>query len=200
MRELLGLELVRLLQRRPQEARRDSFETLCVIANPEAAAANRRYISIDLNRCFSTDALVAGLLGSSSGRNVERERAREIDALLGPKGDDVPRCDMCLDVHTTTSAMGTCLMMAREDSLAVELAAYLQRRLPAVRLVFWAGSREETATLPTSARSGMTVEVGALPQGVCRAEHFQATRRRLSKKWRWDGVHACGCGCGWLGG
>ena len=128
--------------------------------------------------------------------------------MMGPKASEAPSCDLCLDVHTTTSKMGTCLMMAREDDLAVrsttawlglglgcrgrfarphltpasthplthpsppspplspqiELAAHLQRRLPAIRIVFWAKQRDEQPTLPTVARSGMTVEVGYLPQ------------------------------------
>ncbi len=172
--ELLGIKLVGMLQQRPEEARRKSFETVCVLANPEAIAVSQRYVSVDLNRCFTSEALD----GDPDACSVEETRARELDAMLGPKWSESPQCDLCLDVHTTTSAVGTCLMMAREDSLAVELAAHLQRRWPAIRIVFWAKSREETGTLPTLARSGMTVEVGALPQGVCTWRHFEETRRR----------------------
>jgi len=155
--ELLGIELVRLLQRQPEEAQRESFETVCVLANPEATAVCQRYVSVDLNRCFT-----AATLGGAEpdAASVEEARARELDAMLGPKRSESPQCDVCLDVHTTTSAVGTCLMMAQEDALAVELAAYLQRRRPSIRIVFWAGGRAETSTLPTLARSGMTVEVG----------------------------------------
>ena len=118
--ELLGVQLVGLLQSRPEEVRRPSFSSTCLLANPEAVLQNRRYVSLDLNRCFGAAALSAAP-GESDG--VEGRRARELDALLGPKasGDDdvAPRCDLCLDVHTTTSDMGTCLMMAKEDDLAV---------------------------------------------------------------------------------
>ena len=101
------------LQRHPEEAQRPSFESTCLLANPEAIRQNRRYVSVDLNRCFSGEALCD---------NVEGRRAQELDALLGPKASAAPQCDMCLDVHTTTSEMGTCLMMARQDDLAVVLA------------------------------------------------------------------------------
>lgn len=105
--------------------------------------------------------------------------------MMGPKASDTPQCDLCLDVHTTTSKMGTCLMMAREDDLAIELAAHLQRRLPSIRIVFWAKQRNEQPTLPTIARSGMTVEVGGLPQGVCTAAVFHETRLLLKLALDW---------------
>jgi len=183
--ELLGVQLVGMLQQRLEETQRPSFESTCVLANPEAIRQNRRYVSVDLNRCFSVEAL-----REEPGDSVEGRRAQELNALLGPKASEAkaPHCDMCLDVHTTTSKMGTCLMMAREDDIAVELAAHLQRRLPSIRIVFWAKGRTGTPTLPTVARSGMTVEVGGLPQGVCTAATFHETRLLLKLALDW--LHA----------
>jgi len=172
--QLLGVQLIETLEQRPEETRRPSFENTCVLANPEAVRRNTRYVTTDLNRCFSAEALAAEV-----GDSVEARRAQELDALLGPKASDAPQCDLCLDLHTTTSKMGTCLMMAREDALAIELAAHLQRKLPSTRIVFWAKPRMEQPTLPTIARSGMTVEVGGLPQGVCTAAAFRETRELI---------------------
>ena len=172
--ELLGVQLIGMLEQRPEETSRPSFESVCVLANPEAVRRNTRYVTTDLNRCFSAEALAAEV-----GDSVEARRAQELDALLGPKAGDAPQCDLCLDLHTTTSKMGTCLMMAREDALAIELAAHLQRKLPSTRIVFWAKPRMEQPTLPTIARSGMTVEVGGLPQGVCTAAAFRETRELI---------------------
>ena len=172
--ELLGVQLIGMLEQRPEETSRPSFESVCVLANPEAVRRNTRYVTTDLNRCFSAEALAAEV-----GDSVEARRAQELDALLGPKASDAPQCDLCLDLHTTTSKMRTCLMMAREDALAVELAAHLQRKLPSTRIVFWAKPRMEQPTLPTIARSGMTVEVGGLPQGVCTAAAFRETRELI---------------------
>ena len=115
--ELLGVQLVGMLQQRPEETKRPSFESMCVLANPEAVRQNTRYVTVDLNRCFSTEALAA-----EPGDSVEGRRAQELNAMMGPKASDAPQCDLCLDVHTTTSKMGTCLMMAREDDLAVPTA------------------------------------------------------------------------------
>ena len=44
------------------------------------------------------------------------------------------------------------------------LAAHLQRKLPSTRIVFWAKPRMEQPTLPTIARSGMTVEADVLQE------------------------------------
>tara|TARA_B110001452_G_scaffold146740_1_gene122030 strand:+ start:285 stop:1316 length:1032 start_codon:yes stop_codon:yes gene_type:complete len=181
--ELLGVQIVNQLLRQPDEAERSTFETVCVIANPEAVAENRRYCTIDLNRCFDATALQAA--HSRRAEGVEPARARELNEQLGPKGSASPLVDMCLDVHTTTSSMGISLMMAREDALAVELAAFLRRRVPSVRIVFWQGSRATTPTLPSVSRSGMTIEVGALPQGVCTAESFHETRRLVRHALDW---------------
>ena len=54
--ELLGVQLVGMLQQRPEETRRPSFESMCVLANPEAVRQNSRYVTVDLNRCFSNEA------------------------------------------------------------------------------------------------------------------------------------------------
>ena len=179
--EKIGPLLLELLDAQPGEADRPSFETLRVLANPDAIAANRRYVDVDLNRCFTHE-----ILGGAM-RGVEPRRARELDALLGPKASASPRVDLCLDVHTTTSAMGLSLMMDRADGLALECAAHLRRRLfpTPVHIVFWAEGRDEASTLPTAAASGMTVEVGPLPNGVATAQIFRQTREllRLALDW-----------------
>ena len=66
-------------------------------------------------------------------------------------------------------------------------AAHLRRRLfpTPVHIVFWAEGRDEASTLPTAAASGMTVEVGPLPNGVATAQIFRQTREllRLALDW-----------------
>ena len=83
--------------------------------------------------------------------------------------------------------MGLSLMMDRADGLALECAAHLRRRLfpTPVHIVFWAEGRDEASTLPTAAASGMTVEVGPLPNGVATAQIFRQTREllRLALDW-----------------
>eukprot|EP01047_Picozoa_sp_COSAG01_P028391 COSAG01_NODE_1905_length_8940_cov_19.008936_2_plen_76_part_00 len=51
-----------------------------LIAHPEAVRANRRYMEVDLNRCF----LGAELADGERYNTLEHRRARELDALLGP--------------------------------------------------------------------------------------------------------------------
>ena len=73
--ELLGVQLIGMLEQRPEETHRPSFETTCVLANPEAVRRNTRYVTTDLNRCFSAEALAAEVVGDS----VEARRAQELE-------------------------------------------------------------------------------------------------------------------------
>ena len=43
------MQLVGMLQQRLEETQRPSFESTCVLANPEAIRQNRRYVSVDLH-------------------------------------------------------------------------------------------------------------------------------------------------------
>ena len=89
---------IRASGRAPGEADRPSFEMLRVLANPDAIAANRRYVDVDLNRCFTHEIL--------GGRGARRAAAREARRAARAEASASPRVDLCLDVHTTTSAMG----------------------------------------------------------------------------------------------
>eukprot|EP00756_Hemistasia_phaeocysticola_P023069 Hpha_TRINITY_DN15869_c1_g6::TRINITY_DN15869_c1_g6_i2::g.191759::m.191759/K18458/ACY3; N-acyl-aromatic-L-amino acid amidohydrolase len=128
------------------------------IGNPAAVEWNTRYVDTDLNREFSLDALRA------RGAHLEGRRAAELNKLLGPK-EGVPSCDLLLDLHTTTSATGFALMMHPRDLFAHELAAFLKSAVDSeLVLVEWAD--RDARTLPSVARSGMTLEMGPLPWGV----------------------------------
>ncbi len=50
--ELAGIYLVKKFQRYPDLVSRHSFETMPLLANPQAFALQRRYVEQDLNRCF----------------------------------------------------------------------------------------------------------------------------------------------------
>ena len=74
-----------------------------VIGNPEALAGNRRYIDRDLNRSFRWELL------EGERSDSELVRARELMRLHGPDG--VEPCAVAIDLHSTTSAMGNCLVV-----------------------------------------------------------------------------------------
>ena len=66
------------------------------IGNPDAFAANRRYLDRDLNRCFTPE-----LLADASRAEREVQRARALLAAHGPDGEQP--CGVALDLHSTTS-------------------------------------------------------------------------------------------------
>ena len=74
------------------------------IGNPDAFAANRRYLDRDLNRCFTPE-----LLADASRAEREVQRARALLAAHGPDGEQP--CGVALDLHSTTSAMGNSLVV-----------------------------------------------------------------------------------------
>jgi succinylglutamate desuccinylase len=100
----------------PRIVRRASFETQVLLANPGSVAANARFVDVDLNRCF----LLNDLQRTDRDLSLEQGRAREIDALLGPKGSDSPRTDFVFDLHNTTANTGVALMLAPDDTFAHE--------------------------------------------------------------------------------
>lgn len=102
--EATGVAVARYLARHPTAARRPSFETMTILANTAAIAANTRYVDEDLNRCFLSE-----LLGDASRASGEAARARELDLLIGPKGSEQAH-DLVIDLHNTTSNSGIALM------------------------------------------------------------------------------------------
>lgn len=119
--ELTGVHLVHRWEKSPHEISRPGLEVETLLANPRAYAENRRYIDTDLNRCFSLEDLA-----QAPPDSVETARAKEIDALLGPKQS--PRVDFIVDMHTTTSNMGLSICIYGKDPLALRAAAYVHKR------------------------------------------------------------------------
>ncbi len=55
--ELTGISLVKKYEQNYHLIKRDSFEILTLLANPQAIAAGKRYIDTDLNRSFNPEDL-----------------------------------------------------------------------------------------------------------------------------------------------
>ena len=90
------------------------------IGNPEARAVSRRYVDRDLNRCFTPDLLNQG------GQEVELKRARQLLAVHGP--ESATPCRVALDLHSTTAAMGNCLVVYGRRPADLALAARVHGR------------------------------------------------------------------------
>jgi hypothetical protein len=69
-------------------------DIVCVVANPQAVHAKKRYVHDDLNRCFN-----------GSGHPYEQSRVTAIlKALQG--------CDYVIDIHNTTTSVKNALIVA----------------------------------------------------------------------------------------
>mmetsp|Transcript_54221 Transcript_54221/g.129206 ORF Transcript_54221/g.129206 Transcript_54221/m.129206 type:complete len:329 (-) Transcript_54221:325-1311(-) len=173
--ETNGVYLAKHFMRNPDEVKRPSFETEVLIANTAAVAQNTRYVEEDLNRCY----LVKDLTDDSkAAANLERKRAREVDAVLGPKSAAEPRCDLIIDLHNTTAATGICLLMPPGDDFAHELGHHLMSIDSSVRVVEY-NDQGDWFTSPTIGRSGMTFEVGPCPWGCLIPDLFLQSRKLI---------------------
>lgn len=161
--------------RHPELVRRTSFETEVFLSNEAAIAANTRYVDEDLNRCYLLGDLTDG---AKQSINKERKRAHEVDARLGPKGSEEPRCDLVVDLHNTTAATDVALMMAPDDDFAHELGHHLSTLDGGVRIVDW-NTQADWPLCASVGRSGMTFEVGPCPWGCVAPELFQRSQRLL---------------------
>ena len=137
-----------------------------LLANPEAAAACRRYITRDLNRCFALSEL------ESSENNIgELARAREINALLGKKGTETAP-DLILDIHNTTANMGVTLILNSKDQALLNISAIIAKEFKDVHIYLQPENRNESPYLGTIARKDICIEAGPQPHGTLNAELF----------------------------
>jgi len=116
-----------------EQALRDAYPTLNIetlVANPLAHKDNRRFVHADLNRMFTV-----AELADISGFGYEPNRAKAIQAELGPKGPNAA-ADMIVDLHTTTANMGCTLIVDEWCPLAIHAAAYVASRWNTVRYIY----------------------------------------------------------------
>lgn len=163
--EFSGIYLEKRYRLQPELMARSSFSCRTLFANPEAHAANKRYVHSDLNRQFKTADLANPLLS-----NYEQSRAKVINAELGPKG--AAKTDFVIDLHNTTSNMGACLILTQPGRIYNLLAGYVKLKMPEAVI-----SRDEDhfaaedhALLCTVGTYGVIVEVGPQPQSVLRQD------------------------------
>ena len=163
--EFSGIYLEKRYRSQPELLARSSFSCKTLLANPEAHAANKRYLHSDLNRQFKTADLANPLL-----TNYEQSRAKVINAELGPKG--AAKTDFVIDLHNTTSNMGACLILTQPGRIYNLLAGYIRLKMPEAVI-----SRDEDhfaaedhALLCTIGTYGVIVEVGPQPQSVLRQD------------------------------
>ncbi len=172
--ELTGVYLINKFKAHPASVARDNFETIVMHTNEKAIEQCRRYIDIDLNRTFSKENLV-----DPDKSSYEDLLAKAIDQKLGPKGIDNPVVDFIVDLHSTTSNMGLSLIVDNENELTWQVASYLKEQEPKVKIFKWKGDTGDASFVHSVAQNGFAIEVGAVPQGVLRADIFAQTENLI---------------------
>ena len=171
--ELTGIYLLRKWQRDVSLVTRASFSTELVQGNPRAEKSNVRYCDQDLNRQFALRDLNNPHLAG-----YEQCRAKAINQQLGPKGPNA-RIDFVIDLHTTTSNMGTTLLIEDKDPIYYQMAAYVKLQMPEVIIVRDEDhlGYDDNYLLCTVGKRGIIVEVGPVPQGVLKQEVFEQSEK-----------------------
>lgn len=167
--ELTGVYLVKKWQNNPTLIKRSNFETITQLMNPQAIKEVRRYVDYDLNRSFSLSDLADENLDS-----YEAKLAKELNEVLGEKGSARPKVDFIVDLHTTTANMGLSIVVSNMSETTWRAIAYLCEKEPTLKVYRWKGDIEN-AFVDSIAPHGFAIEVGAVPQGVLRADLFLKT-------------------------
>ncbi len=140
--------------------------------NLKAIKQCTRYVEKDLNRTFTKEGLADETLTSH-----EDTIAKEINQKLRPKGSATPNVDFIMDLHSTTSKMGLSICISTEDKLSWQVAAYVKECIPELNIFSWKGDTKDASFLSSIPPSGLTIEVGSIPQGVLRADMFFETEK-----------------------
>lgn len=135
-----------------------------ILANPEAARLNKRFKDEDLNRAFQ-------YLNESRPESYEHARAKEIKEMI-----DAEPC-FVIDLHTTTSNMGSTLIICQYNQLNLRVAKVLSDKIPDCRII---GSPDpEKKYLGSQSDLGVMIEVGPVPNGVIEAKSLARTLSTL---------------------
>ena len=166
--EWVGAWLARKWERDPTSLQRQSFEAVALLANPRAVERGVRYLDQDLNRSFDDPRPTPSCAWEVS-------RARAILDAFGPEGKTP--ADVVLDMHTTTANMGLCLIVTNREPFNLQMAAWVRRREPRLRVYAWIDDTLPKSALTTIVPRGATLEVGPTANNVVRGDLLLATER-----------------------
>lgn len=131
-----------------------------ILANPEAHKLGKRFKDEDLNRAFQ-------FLHEDRSNSYEHNRANEIKQII----DEAP-C-FVIDLHTTTSHMGSTVIVTHYNPLNLDLSAKLSTSLLDCRII---GSPDpERKYLGSQSEHGLMIEVGPVANNLVEATSLKAT-------------------------
>ena len=176
--ERTGVSLVEKWMAHPE-----CYNTLCrsakvdvVLGNPEAVRLNRRYRDHDLNRAFSQVCLDTTV----DSKLYEFRRAKELNALYGPKGA-ATKTDLLLDVHNTGSNMGNCLILSARDPFTMRASAVLTQEFKDAWIYYQPEERSASPYFGTVAKADVCIEIGPQQHGTLDAAIFEESERLVKR-------------------
>lgn len=176
--ERTGVRLVQKWMENP-----DCYKDLCpsanvelVLSNPEAIRLNRRYRDHDLNRAFSQTCLDV----SAEPEQYEFHRARELNRIYGPKGENT-RTDLLLDIHNTGSNMGLCLILSTRDPFTMKASAVLTQEFEDAWIYYQPEERSESPYFGTVAKADVCIEIGPQQHGTLNAAIFERSEKLVKR-------------------
>ncbi|XP_069024375.1 N-acyl-aromatic-L-amino acid amidohydrolase (carboxylate-forming) B-like [Embiotoca jacksoni] len=179
--EMSGVYIVKEMQKQKVE-KIGSVAITTVLSNPRALDACTRYQETDLNRCFTDDLLSSPITDSTP---YELRRAHELNAQLGPKGSE-EAMDMIIDLHNTTANMGLSLIFYSLDWITLHIYKYMQSKTSTpVRAIQLDMPISEAYSLDSVGKHGFSIEVGAQPNGVLRADIFNMMKEAVDLTIEW---------------
>ena len=175
--ERTGVSLVQKWMKHPE-----CYSFLCdakvdlVLANPEAVRLNRRYRDFDLNRAFSQTCLDITV----EPRQYEFRRAKELNALYGPKGANT-KTDLLLDVHNTGSNMGFCLILSARNPFTMRASAVITEEFENAWIYYQPEERSASPYFGTVAKADICIEIGPQQHGTLDATIFEESERLIKR-------------------
>ena len=134
-------------------AQTKSFEF--ILGNPKALEEGLRYIDMDLNRSFNV---------SKTASNQNYYEINRSEYLINEYGFHGPKsCPIVIDLHTTTSCMGTSIVMYGRRQRDFCLAAILQAKF-GLPIYLHEKDINQTGFLVEAWPCGLVIEIGPVAQ------------------------------------
>ncbi len=128
-----------------------------IIGNPLAYEKGSRYIDSDLNRSFNSN----NQNTKKNKNNYEINRAKFLVERYGINGTEP--CQIAIDLHTTTSNMGTSIVMYGRRLKDFCLAALLQNKF-GLPIYLHENDTRQTGFLVEAWPCGLVIEIGPVAQ------------------------------------
>tara|TARA_Y100000589_G_C27166723_1_gene635095 strand:+ start:993 stop:1895 length:903 start_codon:yes stop_codon:yes gene_type:complete len=137
----------------------ESSDLKFILGNPNAYKEGKRYIDIDLNRSFNEN---KGMSNKKLNKNLyELSRARELLSNFGP--ESALSYQTVIDLHTTTSCMGTSVVLYGRRPKDFCLAALLQSKF-GLPIYLYEKDFNQTGFLVEAWPCGLVIEIGPVAQ------------------------------------